>query len=164
MNLPKLNFKIELTFPSEDGSPPKKFVVNRPLKARWHKDIDKCLQDIQNEIKNYRGSFMGDLLISLSNIVESEDSFLSQQDERCLQVTRWAASIVDTLIFSSIRERLHEEIIGNFELQEWDGSMLKLESISSDDLKKVDMDKLMLLLTPKIKHAISLIFKEIKKN
>jgi len=162
MNVPKLSIKFELTIPEENGAPPKKFAINRALKARWNGDPQAACRDVLNEIKNYRGSFIGDILESLNGIVSSESTLVSKGDERSLEVTKWTAAVIDSLLMSCLRDKVHTELLQTQELQDWDGGFRSIEEIKKDDFKKIDQEKLMILLAPKIKHLVELMFRDIQ--
>lgn len=162
MKVPKLSIKFELCFPTEDGSPPRKFAVNRMMKARWNGDPRQACQEVLEEIGNYRGSFVGDVLESLNSVVLSESRLLSEDDERSLEVTKWTAAIVDAMLSSCIRDKIHLELLQSNELQGWDGASQPIEQVTKQEAKKVDYEKLMTLLTPKIKHLIGLMFRDIE--
>lgn len=161
MKVPKLSIKFELTIPSEDGSPPRKFAVNRAMKARWNGDPQAASHEMLEEIKNYRGSFLGDVMESLNGVVLSESRLSTEEDERSLDVTKWVSALVDSLLTSCVREKVHLELLHSRELQDWDGSFREIEDVKKEDLKKIDHEKLMLLLAPKIKYLVGLMFRDI---
>jgi hypothetical protein len=161
---PKLKLKIELELPTFDGAPPQKFCVSRTLKARWGDDHEKISLDILNEIKNYKGSFVGDTIKSLFSLVKAEGKPIKEENSRSVDLARWAASIIDTLVFSDVKDRAHEELLENEEIAEWDGTFKNIGPISPNEVKNVDVEKVMVLLAPKIKHFLSLISKDIDEK
>lgn len=163
MKVPKLSIKFELTIPSEDGAPPRKFAVNRAMKARWNGDPQATCREVLEEIKNYRGSFVGDVMESLNSVVLSESRLSTEDDERSLDVTKWVGALVDSLLTSCVRDKIHLDLLQSQELQDWDGSFRAIDEVKKEDLKKIDHEKLMLLLAPKIKYLIGLMFRDIQK-
>jgi len=161
---PKLRLKIELEVPNNDGSPPQKFSVSRALKVRWSNDTEKVTLDILNEIKSYKGSFIGDTIKSLTSLVKAEEVPMKEESERSFDLARWAASIIDTLVFSDIKDKTHEELIEREEISEWDGTFKNIGPISPQEVKDINVEKIMTLLAPKIKHVLFLISKDIDER
>lgn len=159
---PKVTMKLEVSFPHAEGGPAKKFSINRALKAKWSSDFRSTTQEILEEIKNYKGSFIGDLIAALSSLVKNDETILLPENKRSLDVDRWAAHLIENVVYTAVRERIHEDFIESHELPEWDGSMTKIDNITSEELKNVDFDRVVLLLTPKLKHALSLMVKNKK--
>ena len=163
-NKPKLTLKIELAIPNDGGAPAQKFAVNRPLKAKWHNDPQLTTEEVLNEIKNYRGSFIGDLVHSMSYIVQSEDKYRSAEQERDVDVTKWTAALIEALLYSGIYDGLcDEQIHDKAQIVEWDGDVRPIESITQHEVLNIDIDKLLILLAPKIKHVVQLIAKKTSK-
>ena len=160
---PALKLKLELEIPDFDGAPPRKFAVSRALKARWLENPDDVTSSILNEIKNYKGSFLGDIVYSLFSLVKADGGPIKQESSRNMDVTRWAANMIDSLVFLSVKEGMHNELVDNTEIPEWDGTSRKIEEISSDEINEVNIEKLLTLLSPKLKHALFLISKDMKK-
>jgi hypothetical protein len=160
---PKVTMKLEVTFPHTEGGPAKKFSVNRALKAKWSSDFRATTQEILDEIKNYKGSFIGDLIASVASLVKNEEAAQLPENKRSLEVDRWAAYLLENVVYTAIREGLHEDFIESHELPEWDGSANKIDGITPEELKNVDFDRVILLLVPKLRHALSLMVKN-KKN
>jgi hypothetical protein len=163
MSRPKLNLKLELFVPSDGEKPPQKFCVNRALKAHWGPDPNAVTESILQEIKNYNGSFIGDVTSCLHSVVNSESAFVTQEQTRELDVTRWLCSVFDSLIMSSINDGIHEEIVENEKVVEWDGDVRDIGPIKQSEVKNTDMEKLLILLAPRIKHAATLISKKLPK-
>lgn len=163
MQQPKLKLKIELSVPREDGGPSKKYSISRSLKARWSDSSRDTSSQILEEIKTYKGSFVGDMISGLLSLVNLNDALLEEKNSRRVDVERWATSIIDSLVFSGIKDDLHKLSLESQEICEWDGSTKTLDDISSEELENVDIDNVMMLLTPKVKHALFLISKDIQK-
>lgn len=153
--------KIELTLSDPCGGPSKKFLVDRSLKAEWNENHEKVTQQILEEIKNYKGSFIGDVIQSLSMIVSSEINLNNETLVRKDQVSRWAASLIDSMIYTGIREGIHRQLIEMTEVIQWDGDVLKMNPVTKEEIKNVDVDKLLCFLSPKIKQSLYLISKDI---
>jgi len=159
---PKVTMKLEVSFPNTEGGPTKKFSVNRALKARWSSDFRTTTQEILEEIKNYKGSFIGDLIASVASLVKNEEALQLPENKRSLEVDRWTAHLMENVVYAAVREGIHEDFVQSNELPEWDGSMTKIDQVTSEELKNVDFDRVILLLTPKLKHALSLMTKNKK--
>jgi hypothetical protein len=159
---PKVTMKLEVSFPHTEGGPAKKFSVNRALKARWSSDFRTTTQEILEEIKNYKGSFIGDLIASMASLVKNDEAAQLPENKRSLEIDRWAAHLMENVVYSAVREGIHEDFIQSSELPEWDGSMTKIDQVTPEELKNVDFDRVVLLLTPKLKHALSLMTKNKK--
>jgi hypothetical protein len=117
---------------------------------------------VLEEIKNYRGSFVGDVMESLNGVVLSESRLSTEEDERSLDVTKWVGALVDSLLTSCVHDKVHLDLLQYQELQDWDGSFRVIDEVKKEDLKKIDHEKLMLLLAPKIKYLIGLMFRDIQ--
>ncbi len=161
---PKIVLKLEVSVPNLEGGPAKKFSVNRTLRARWVGDPKEATQGVLEEIKNYKGSFVGDMMVSLSSLMMNENSVNLPENKRSLDVDRWTSSLLENTLYTAVREEIFKDYIEDFIIPEWDGSAKKIEAVTSSELEKVDMDRVMLILGPKIKHVISLISKELKNN
>jgi len=159
---PKVTMKFEVSFPDLEGGPAKKFCVNRTLGVRWVDDPRKVTNDILEEIRNYRGSFVGDLIASLAVLVVNEKSMNLPENKRSLEVDRWAAALVEKLLYSSVNDGLLDDVATSSEIPEWDGLFRSIEEVSPEELESVNMDRLLLLLAPKVKHIVSLAAKSIK--
>ena len=159
---PKITLKFEVNFPDLEGGPSRKFSVNKTLKARWSEDSNAVTLDILNEIKNYKGSFVGDMLASLKTIVKNERAVEDIEQHRKIEVSSWAACLIEKIIFHAIKEKIHENYLDN-ELEEWDGTFKEIEPVSTREISEVDIDKLMILLAPKLKHMLMIIAKNTKK-
>jgi hypothetical protein len=161
---PRIKMRFEVSIPDPEGGLPRKFSVGRDLKARWNDhDPDKVRLEILNEIKDYRGSFVGDLIATLNSLVKTENKPNEEEHIRTVDLARWGAAIIDTLVFFGIKDGLHKELLETQEVSEWDGSSKDISPVLPEELKNVDVDKLMLLLAPKMKHALYLISKDMKK-
>lgn len=158
---PSLKLKIELEIPNSAGGPSRKFMVSRALKAKWDENPQNVTKQILEEIKNYKGSFVGDLIKSLNSIFHSKDNLIREENTRENDVARWAAQLIDSIVFTSIDDDFCLEIMENESIPEWDGSIRELASVKSEELKNVDIEKVTLLLMPKIKHALVLLSKKI---
>lgn len=159
---PTLRMKFELEVPDPSGGPSQKYSVSRTLKAKWHDDPQKIALDVLNEIKNYKGSFVGDIIFALNAVFLSKGKPIEESGTRSLQVARWAAGVVESLIFTGISDEIHEELVENDELPEWDGTFRKIDAVKSEELKNVDVERVMILLAPKIKHALNIMSKRMK--
>lgn len=156
--------KIELEIPDLTGGPSRKFMISRALKAKWDEDSLKVTNQILEEIKNYKGSFVGDIVKSLNSIFYSRRNLIKEETTRENDVARWAAQLIDSIIFSGTVDESCVDFMEDNSLTEWDGSIKELEVISQNELREVDIEKVMLLLTPKIKHALFLLSKKIKSS
>ena len=156
--------KLEVSFPDNEGGPPKKFSINRTLRTKWSDSFQITFQDVVDEIKGYKGSFIGDMLISLSTLVKNENALKTPAGQRQFDVNKWASSLVEGMLYSAYHEELHHDMVENFEIVEWDGSTRKLQEVNPKELELVDLDKVMLLLAPKIKHMMTLLSKDMKKK
>jgi hypothetical protein len=158
---PSLKLKLELEIPDSSGEPSKKFMVSRALKAKWDQNPQNVTKQILEEIKNYRGSFVGDIVTSLSSIFSSKDNLISEEKTRENDVARWMAQLIETIIFSSIDDDSCIEFMENESIPEWDGSIRELSSIRSEELKNIDIEKVSLLLAPRLKHVAVLFSKKL---
>jgi len=159
---PQIKLKIELSTPLPEGAPPRKFSVSRTLKAKWDEDPNTISKEILNEIKNYKGSFIGDIILSLHSLVKSDGQLFKEEGSRSIDIARYASALIDSLVFLGIKDKIHEELLENQEIPEWDGTQRDIGPINPDELKEADVEKIMTLLIPKIKHALFLISKDIK--
>lgn len=162
MSKSHISLKLEVVLPNQDGSPPKKFMVDRRLKAQWCEDPQKVAQQIADEIKNYKGDFIGDLTQSMSLIVTSEIDVDSPQNRRNVEVCQWLASLIDSIIYTGIREGIHKDLFDATEVVEWDGDVARIDPVNREEARNADMDKLLLLLLPRLKQALYLISKDMK--
>ena len=160
---PKVTMKFEVSIPDTEGGPAKKYVVNRTLKARWSDDPQSVTNSILEEIKNYKGSFVGDMVISLASLMKNEQFINLPENKRSLDIDKWFAVVVENMIYSVVRDGQYKELLQDFEIPEWDGTVKTIDDISSNELEKVDIDRVMLLLTPKVRHILSLAVKD-RKN
>lgn len=160
---PKITLKFEVNLPNNEGGPPHKFCVSKMLKARWNKDPQVVTLEILNEIKNYKGSFVGDMIASLSTIISNESSVAGPEHQRTVDVSSWTSSLLEKLLFHAIKEKLYEEYLDN-EIEEWDGSCREIKTVEPDELTEVDVDKLLILMAPKLKHMLMIIAKNLKKR
>ena len=157
---PKLTLKLEVGLPDSSGGPIRKFSVNRALKARWSQNHQGVIQDLLEEIKNYRGSFIGDMVFSLAGLVQNEDTVQTDDQKRQLEVDKWSASMIENIIYSGVKDEIYKDAAAYNEVTEWDGSVREIEPILPSELESADIDRLMILLAPKIKHALYLISKK----
>jgi hypothetical protein len=160
---PKITLKIEVNLPNKEGGPPRKFCVSRMLKARWDKDPQTVTLEILNEIKNYKGSFVGDMIASLGAIVSNENVIVGSEHQRAIDVSSWTSSLLEKLLFHAIKEKLYEEYLDS-EIEEWDGSCREIKTVEPDEIIGVEVDKLLILMAPKIKHMLMIIAKNLKKR
>lgn len=162
---PELKLKLELAVPDlDEGAPPKRFSVSRTLKARWSDDVEAVSTNILNEIKNYKGSFIGDTVLSLHALSKNDGAAIKEESSRKIDTAKYAASLIDSLIFAGIQDQLHLDLLEIQEIPEWDGTSRSIGPIKSEELKDVDIEKVMMLLAPKIKHALFLMSKDLKKS
>lgn len=159
---PRLKLKIELEVPDLPGAPYRKFAVSRTLKAKWSSDSLQVSQEILNEIKNYKGSFIGDVIYSLNSLFQADGGPIKEDSSRSIDVARWASNVFDVAIFSSIKDGLHETFIEEAEIPEWDGTTKDIGPLQANEVNEADVEKIMTLLSPKIKHALFLISKSIE--
>jgi len=157
---PSLKLKIELEVPDVTGGPSKKYMVSRALKARWDENPQNVTKQILEEIKNYRGSFVGDLIKSLNSVFYSKENLIDEEVNRENDIARWGAQLIDSIIFASLDDDSCMDHAENRSIPEWDGSIKDLESISPEELRNIDVEKTLLLLSPKIKHVFSLLSKK----
>lgn len=162
MAKPHISMKFEVVFPSEDGSPPQKFMVDRRLKAQWSEDPSKVSQQILDEIRSYKGDFVGDLMESMSLIVSSELDLNSEENKRDTEVCRWISSLIDSMIYTGIREGIHKELIDVTEVVQWDGDVARMAPVKRDEVRNANVEKILLLLSPQLKQALYLISKDMK--
>lgn len=160
---PSLKLNLELEVPDFTGGPPKRFVLSRTLKAKWDENPQNVTKQILEEIKNYKGSFIGDIIKSLNSVFYSNNNLTSEKTVRENDVARWTAQLIDSMIFSSIDDNSCVELMDNESISEWDGNVKLLEPIKSEELKNVDIEKVTLLLMPKIKHAMFLLSKKLNE-
>jgi hypothetical protein len=161
---PQIKLKLEVTFPSVNGEISKKFSTSRTLKARWNGTPQETSQQILDEIKNYKGSFLGDMIVSLFSLVKSDGEPLLKEGQRANDIAKYTASVVDSLIYAGIRDKLHEEALQNTEVIEYDGMPRDIGPITSEELLNSDIEKVITLLTPKIKYAITMLSKTLNKT
>lgn len=160
---PKINLKLEVLLPDPDGGPPRKFCVSRPFKARWSSNPGETMVNILSELKDYKGSYVGDMMVSLSSIVLNEEKMTLPENKRSLEVDRWASSLLEKIIYSSIQDKIHRIFMKDFSLQDWDGTATEVEPVTPDELARVDADRIALLLGSKLKHALEIISKDLRK-
>jgi hypothetical protein len=70
----------------------------------------------------------------------------------------------ESIIVSGIQNKEHENLFEQRELPEWDGTTKEIESITPDELNSIDVDRLITLLAPKLKHYLYIVSKELNKN
>jgi len=163
MTKPHISLKFEVVFPSEDGSPSRKFMVDRRLKAQWSDDASKVSKQILDEIRSYKGDFVGDLMASMSLIVSSELDLSSEENKRDTEVCQWLSSLIDSMIYTGIREGIHRELIDVTEVVQWDGDVARMAPVRREEVRNANVEKLLLLLSPRLKQALYLISKDMKK-
>ena len=163
IEIPKIKIILEVSLPDKDGGPPQRFSVTRALRAKWKENPQETSLEILEEIKNYKGSFIGDVVHCLNSLVRSEKRLVTKQQAKNLDVTKWVASMIEGIIYSAIKDGMHGPYLENLEVFDWDGSSRDIEEVSQEDVKNVDIEKLLILLSPKIKHALFLIGKDINK-
>ena len=159
---PRIRLKIEVDIPDSIFASVRKFSVSRTFKAKWSNNPDIITSEILNEIKKYKGSFIGDTIESLHNLVKTEEQI--DNDDRQLEIVKWSSTLLDTLLFSSIKEGLHKDLFYNKEIVERDGTFKSIDPVSSEELKEANIEKIMILLAPKIKHFLFLMSKDIKSK
>lgn len=160
---PTLRIKFELETPDQEFYS-RKFCVSRTMKAKWSNDHDKVTNEVLQEIKNYRGSFVGDIIQSL-NSISCEDKLLNPTDlERSTDIARWISSMIESMILTALEDELHKNFIDEKRIQEADGSYKTLNKVTKQEIKRADVEKIMLLLGPSIKHMLSLISKSVDEN
>ena len=155
---PKIVLKLELNLPDEEGNN-RKFLVNRPLRAKWVEDHKKVSQDILEEIKTYNGTFVGDLVTSLSALVSSENSIKTEEFHRSRDVEKWIVHLLDSLLFSSVKDEAYRELFKCDTIPTEDGDEKFVGRISEKEINDADVDKIMTMLSPRIKHILYLICK-----
>jgi len=160
---PKISIKLELTLPNGEG-PPKKFLVNRPLKSKWSGDHKRVSQEILEEIKTYSGSFVSDLTASLAAVVANENMINSRENKRSRDVEKWSVHLIESLLTASVKEKLFSELYEIFEVPEWDGTEKEIEAVDSKELSNVDSDRIAAMLAPRVKHILYLISKNMKSS
>jgi len=158
---PSLKLKIELEVPDLSGGPSRRYMVSRALKARWDENSQNVTKQILEEIKNYKGSFIGDLMKTLNSVFYSKENLIDAEVTRENDVARWGAQLIDAVIFASLNDDSCIEYMENQSIPEWDGSIKDLDTISPEELKNIDIEKTMLLLSPKIKHVFTLLSKKL---
>lgn len=160
----KISIKLEASLPDAHGGPNRKFCVDRTMRAKWSDRHEETLQQLLEEIKSYRGSFVGDMFDSLTAVVNGEVQLNTSKQQREHDVTRWAACMFESIIVDGIQNKEHESLFDQLELPEWDGTTKKIEAITPEELNGVDVDRLVTLLAPKLKHYLYIISKELNKN
>jgi hypothetical protein len=163
LDKPTLRLKLELDVPDSAGGPPQKYSVARTLKARWVSDLQKVSLDILSEIKDYKGSFLGDTVMALGSIVTTKGKPIDEDSKRSVQVAKWAAGVLESLVFASVSEGAHQDLVEDFELPVWDGTFETILPVTRQELREVDVEKVMTLLAPKIKHALTMVSKDVKE-
>lgn len=163
LDRPTLRLKLELDIPDLSGGPAQKYSVSRTLRAKWSEDPHQISADILNEIKDYKGSFVGDTVFALRTIFETKGKPIEGNSQRSLQVVKWAAGMLESLLFSAISEEFHRDILEDDELPEWDGTFSRIDPVRREEIKDVDIEKVMILLAPKIKHALNVISRDAKE-
>lgn len=156
---PTLRLKFELEIPEEEG-PSKKFCVTRTLKTKWSDDTLDITKQIYDEFTTYKGSFIGDIILSLYNLYSSEEKPVNVDDaQRSVDVAKWASTVFESMIFSCIDDEMHKDFIENQAVQDWDGSLRDIPTITKKEMKEADIEKITLLLQPRLKHALFLMSK-----
>lgn len=163
MSRPKLILKLELTIPGDGENLPKKFSVNRALRARWSENPSTTTEEILREIRDYKGSFIGDVVDSLHNVTVSEDSLRTPGFDRSLEVSRWIVSILESMLLSDISDGRHDELLENNCIFELDGATKDIGGVLPSEVKDIDMERLMILLAPRIKNVVRLLGKKLPK-
>lgn len=159
---PRLALQLELSIPDLDGGPPKKFQVTRCLKANWSTNPNEVMNSVHDEVRNYKGSFIGDMIISLTGLVKNRETVNDDSKIRGLEVDRWLSSLLVELIYSGVRDDIYEEKLDSFELDEWDGTVKKIEPVTPDEISSADIERILLLAAPKVKHALDLVGKKMR--
>lgn len=149
--------------PSTGEILPKKFSVNRALRARWSENPSITTEEILREIRDYKGSFIGDVVDSLNNVTTSEDALKSPGFDRDLEVSKWIVSILESMLLSDIADGRHDDLLENDCIFELDGTTKDIGSVLSSEVKDVDMERLMILLAPRIKNVVRLLGKKLPK-
>lgn len=160
----KISIKLEALLPDPLGGPNRKFCIDRTMRAKWSDRREETLQHLLDEIKNYKGSFLGDMFDSLVSVVDGEVQLNTPKQQREHDVTRWAACMFESIIVDGIQNKEHESLFEQLELPEWDGTTKKIEAITPEELNSIDVDRLVTLLAPKLKHYLYIISKELNKN
>jgi hypothetical protein len=160
----KITLKLEVSLPSEDGGPSKKFSIDRTLRAKWSTQPPESLQLILDEIKNYKGSFLGDMFFSLMEVVSGEIQLDTPEQRREHEVTRWASHLLESMLVDGLHNGSHDDLLENHELPEWDGTSKKIQPITPQELRNVDADRLVTLLSPRLKHFLYLISKGMEEK
>jgi len=161
---PCLKLKLELEVPDHASGQSRKYMVSRTLKARWDENSHVVTKKILEEIKNYKGSFIGDIMKSLNSIFYSKENLIDIKINRENDIARWGAQLIDSLVFTSLDDNSYINYIDNQSISESDGSIRDIDSITSKELKDVDIEKLLILLSPKIKHFFILLSKKLEQK
>jgi hypothetical protein len=161
---PTLRLKFELEIPDAEG-PSKKFCVTRTLKTKWGDDVREITKQIHDEFTNYKGSFIGDVILSLYNLYSSEEKPVDVEDvQRSVDVAKWASAVFESMIFSCIDDEVHKDFLENQAVQDWDGSLRVISRMTQKEIKEANLEKITLLLQPKLKQALFLMAKMADKN
>lgn len=160
----KISIKLEVSLPDAHGGPSRKFCVDRSMRAKWSGHHAETLQRILEEIKNYKGSFLGDMFDSLVSVVEGEVQLNTPKQQREHEVTRWAACVLESIVADGIQNKDHDDLLEQFEIPEWDGTTKSIQAISPEELNNIDIDRLVTLLAPKLKHYLYIVSKEMNRN
>lgn len=161
---PRINLRLEVSLPDMEGGPAKKFCVTRAFKSRWSNNAAETMANIIREIKDYKGSYIGDMMLSLSSIVQNEEKITLPENVRARQVEKWTAAILERLVYGGIQDKMHRENIEDFTVQQWDGEIDEIQEVTPDELSAIDIDKVLLLLGPKLKHAVALMSKDMRRQ
>jgi len=163
MEKTKIKMTLEVSFPNPEGGIPQKYSVSRALKAGWYEDPKKISSEILEEIKTYKGSFMGDLSLALTSLVKTKGRLIEGSTED-LDALKWCSETLESLIFLGIKDNLHLDSLDRQEVSDWDGSTRNIGKLTAERIKEVDIEKLLLLLAPRIKHSLFLISKDVDRK
>ena len=72
--------------------------------------------------------------------------------------------MIESMILTALEDELHKNFIDEKRIQEADGSYKTLNKVTKQEIKRADVEKIMLLLGPSIKHMLSLISKSVDEN
>jgi hypothetical protein len=155
--------RLETALPTDASGVLQRFCVNRKLKAKWNDDPAMVVESIAAEINAYKGSFVGDMVMSLNSMVKKEIGS-AETNRRELDVARWTASLLETSLYDCLAQGDYDGSSAHDRVQTSDGDTRSIQPVTQHELANVDIEKVVLLLTPKLQHLCYLISKRIKNE
>lgn len=159
-----LFLKLETALPTNEADQLQKFCVSRKLKARWHENPQVVVDGVFDEIQKYKGSYIGDMVHSLSGLIQNETNMSTPEMVRKHDVDRWIASVIERMLYDAYSEGFHEGSMDIHRIQQPDGDTKQISPITEEEVFSANVEKIAMLLGPKLQHICYLLAKKIKNN